>query len=191
MNQREFGQKVLQLWARTRVPLTRTAIVTLTGVSAKKAETWLEAMVRDELLEVDSDDAGQLVWTVPGVDRAPGGPSTLDQVLRLDSLTRDVQREQSRALAVREGDRPLVKADGKKSVVASTALSLFLGPFGLLYAAPLKVSLPVMLAWVIACGLLPTFMIAWIAGLVHPLSAAAGAYFALDHNAGVELDKKG
>jgi hypothetical protein len=105
--------------------------------------------------------------------------------MRLQTLTREVQREKSTALAVHR-DQAMVVQTGKKSVLAATGLPLLLGPFGLLYSAPLRISLPVMLAWLTACGLLPTFMIAWMVGIVHPLSAAAGAYFALDHNAGVD-----
>jgi hypothetical protein len=185
LNQDGFQKRVLELWARTRVPLTRIAIVTLTGVPVRKVQTWLDAMVQDELLEVDSDDAGELVWRVPGVSRPPVAPRTVDEVLRLESLGREVQR--STALARRPDHLPAT-VDGKKSVVASTALSFFLGPLGLLYAAPSRISVPVAVAWLIACGLLPHFMIAWMIGLVHPLSAAAGAYFALDHNAALAED---
>jgi len=64
VKQAAFDARILELWTKTRLPLTRANVVAVTGVPVKKAEAWLDAMVRDELLEMDSNDDGDLLWTV-------------------------------------------------------------------------------------------------------------------------------
>jgi hypothetical protein len=176
-----FERRVVDLWARTRLPLTRANLMATTGAPRAKLDGWLDAMVKDGLLELDSDDEGELLWTVRGAKRAPTGLASLDQVLRMNALGREADAEVSqRGLAVRaRGDA--VVAD-KKSVLASGLLSFLFGPFGLLYAAPLKVALPAVGAWVLACAIIPTFILIYVMGALSPIFAVAGVLYALGYN---------
>ena len=60
----EFEQAVLELAMTTRVPLTRANILFYSGASAKQAEKWLDEMLGSGLVEFDSDDNGEIFYTV-------------------------------------------------------------------------------------------------------------------------------
>ena len=70
----------------------------------------------------------------------------------------------------------------KKSVAVSGALAFFLGPIGLLYAAPVGVALPAALAWALAIAIIPGFLLMYIAIVVCPLSAIAGVLYGFGYN---------
>ena len=70
----------------------------------------------------------------------------------------------------------------RKSVVVSGALSFFLGPLGWLYAAPWPVAVGGSLAYLIACKLLPMFIVVYVLGIVAPFSAIAGVLYAMGFN---------
>ena len=72
MKRAEFEHSVLTLWMTTRVPLTRANLQFYSGADRRQMEKWLDDMVRDGALEFDSDDAGEVLYTVP----APSGPKT-------------------------------------------------------------------------------------------------------------------
>jgi hypothetical protein len=174
VKQAAFDARILELWTKTRLPLTRANVVAITGVPVKKADAWLDVMVRDELLEMDSTDDGDLLWTVRGSARPTRGLQTVAEVLKMQSLTKEMERP-----AEKRGSSPIVLASGananKKSVVLSGALSFFLGPMGLLYAAPMSVAAPAALAWLIAGAIIPSFFLVYIAGIVCPVSALGPA----------------
>jgi len=185
-----FEAKVLELWARTRLPLTRANVIAATGAPRARADAWLDAMVRDQLLEVDSDDDGELLWVVRGATRPATGLETLDAVLRMQSLSREVGLARDTGPA---RDTGLARARGRlaaltgaeaggKSVVASGLLSFFFGPLGLLYAAPLKVAVPAALGWLIAASIIPKILLVYLMGVVSPLCAIAGVLYAIAYN---------
>jgi hypothetical protein len=178
VKQAVFDAKILELWTKTRLPLTRANVVAITGVPVKKAEAWLDVMVRDELLEMDSTDDGDLLWTVRGSARPTRGLQTVAEVLKMQSLTKELARPAEKKSA------PIILARGanRKSVVLSGALSFFLGPLGLLYAAPMSVALPAALGWLIAGAIIPSFFLVYIAGIVCPVSALAGVLYAWGYN---------
>ena len=177
VKQSAFDVTILELWTTTRLPLTRANVVVVTGVPLKNAEAWLDAMVRSELLDMDSNDDGELLWTVRGSTRPARGLETAAEVTRMASLRAEL------AAPSRKNDAPVVfRAREKKSALLSTALSFFLGPLGLLYAAPMRVALPAGLAWLIAGAIIPSFFLVYIAGLVCPLSAVAGLLYAWGYN---------
>jgi hypothetical protein len=70
----------------------------------------------------------------------------------------------------------------RKSVIASGLLSFFFGPLGWLYAAPWPVAIGASGAYVLACAILPTFMIVWLLGITAPISALAGVFYAIGFN---------
>jgi hypothetical protein len=180
-----FEARVLDLWARTRLPLTRANVIAATGAPRAKADLWLDAMVKGDLLELDSDDDGEMLWVVRGTKRPARGLETLDEVRRMQAASHDAEIVVSRrggALATRSPSAALARGGDKKSVVASGLLSFFLGPLGLLYAAPLKVALPAVLAWVVACSLIPKFILVYLLGAISPVCAILGVLYAIGYN---------
>jgi len=179
-----FEARVLDLWARTRLPLTRVNVIAATGAPRAKADAWLEAMVQDQLLELDSDDDGEMLWVVRGSKRPARGLESLDEVRRMQALSQETAMVEAPrgGLAPRASARGLAVGSDKKSVVASGALSFFLGPFGLLYAAPLKVALPAAFVWVLACSIVPKVILIWSLGVISPLCAILGVLYALGYN---------
>ena len=173
----------------TRVPLTRANLQFYTGVPRAKLEPWLDELVGSAVLEVDSDDAGELLWSVLGANRPANGTTDVTAAKKLQQLKGEVSS--SRALMKRAPD--LLAALGgngahgghgndKKSLVASGALSFFLGPVGWLYAAPLKETIPAILVFLVLMNVLPHIILLPLLSLIMPLSAAAGAVYAWRHN---------
>jgi hypothetical protein len=186
MNEVEFEKRVLELWTRTRVPLTRANLQAHAKVPRAKVERWLDAMVSDGVLELDSDDDGELLWIVRGAARAPGGVTTIAEVERKERLSAEVGALGSAASLALRGARgdlaTTAKGTEKKSLVASGALSFFFGPFGWLYAAPLKEALPAVIVYVILCSILPSFLLVYLIGLIGAASGIAGVLYAWSYN---------
>lgn len=82
-----------------------------------------------------------------------------------------------------EISRPREK--GEKSWLASSALSLFLGPLGWLYAGSFREAIPAGLGWIILMAIfskLPFFLIMPVLMVAMPISAIAGFVYALQYN---------
>jgi hypothetical protein len=200
VNQRSFESRVLDLWVTTRVPLTRVNLSVYSGAPREKVERWLDNLVNAGVLELDSDDDGELLYRVRGAARPATGATAVGEVVkrrRLEGEARKLTRrsaappdddpasalarieKQTRALARRAGTAAALRGGGgDRSVIASAALSFFLGPLGWLYAAPLKTAAAGIGGFLLLYWLLPTFLFTPLLGLLLPASAAAGAYFA-------------
>jgi hypothetical protein len=188
MNQQEFEHQVLELWTRTRVPLTRSNLLAHTRIPRDKLDRWLNEMVRERLLELDSDDDGEIVWKVRGSARPSRGArharrhqSQIEAVGGRGSA--HVGREHSRS--GRRASRSIGLGAGreeKKSLIAAGALSFFFGPLGWLYAAPLKEAIPAILVFGLICAILPNFLLAYILPMVNIPSAIAGLAYAWSYN---------
>jgi hypothetical protein len=180
--QQDFEARVLNLWMTTRVPMTRANLLFYTKAPRKKVAAWLDELTADGVLEVDADDAGEMIWiehadnagemiwTVRGAERAPSGPTRLEEAAaapetasgdlaaKLERLKREALTGLARAgtsLAVPKEARALLRTTpGQKNLAVSGLLSLFFGPFGLLYAAPYRVAVPLSVAMVLAMVLL-------------------------------------
>ena len=186
MTRDDFEHRLLSLWMTTRVPFTRANLQFVTGVPRARLSGWLDGLVADGVLDVDSDDAGELVWTVRGATRATTGPERPEEVRKLDELSREVRRSPSTAL-VKAGARAASLArpahgGEHKSLIASGVLSFFFGPFGWLYAAPLKAASIAALVYFVMLAVLPHFLLAPIMGLLHAASAAVGVAYAYRHH---------
>jgi hypothetical protein len=183
MTRNAFEQQVLRLWMTSQVPLTRANLSFYTELDRAQLERWLDELVGAGVLEVDSDDAGELIWTVVGAARPAHGTTSVADVKKLDSLKQEVAP--SRALVRRPAVDAFVAkvhpSDGK-SLVASGALSFFFGPLGWLYAAPLKEALPAVMVYLIIMMLLPHALLAPLLGVFAPLSALTGILYAWRHN---------
>jgi hypothetical protein len=181
MRQSDFEQRVLELWVSTRVPFTRVNLQVLTGVPRKKLETWLDAMVGEGTLEVDSDDAGEMIWSVLGAERSRTGTTSVADLKKMGDLKRSVSPVQSALVRRAMGGSLLGTKSGgdEKSVIASGALSLVLGPVGWLYAAPLSDAVPAIFVVTLLMKFLPLFL---LVPILWPLSSLAGLFYAWQYN---------
>ncbi|HEY7373834.1 MAG TPA: hypothetical protein VIF57_16860 [Polyangia bacterium] len=182
MKQKDFEARVLAIWVRSRVPLTLAHVQHLTGATRDRSKQWLDAMTVAGVLDVEVADDGEMIWTVRGAERPRSGAETVAEWERMQTLTREVARAPT-ALAARALGGALVRGgDDKKSVVASGALSLVLGPLGWLYAAPLREAVPGAAVYVGLFSLLPHFLLVPLLGVLMPISGVAGVYYAWRHN---------
>jgi hypothetical protein len=110
------------------------------------------------------------------------------EVSRLDSLKTEMNRMAAGAALALEvaGLKEPTRPPGRKSLLRSGLLSFFLGPFGWLYAAPLKEAIPAIVIYAAAFGLLqwilPSILLIWILGIVNVVTGLAGALYAWGHN---------
>jgi hypothetical protein len=181
MKQQRFESRVLEIWMRSRVPLTLANVQHLTGAPRDKVGRWLDAMTAGGVLDADVGDDGEMIWRVRGAERAAGGPQTVAELERLERLTTEVAGP-TRALAQLAAVTGLARRGEQKSVVASGALSLIFGPLGWLYAAPLREAVPAVAVVTAATVFLPAFLLTPLLGIVAPLSGLAGVYYAWRHN---------
>ncbi len=77
MNGKEFEQALLELAMTTRAPLSRANISFYTGVPAKQAEKWLDELLAEAIVEIDTDDEGEIVYNVTGAKRPENGATAL------------------------------------------------------------------------------------------------------------------
>src|SRR3954471_22105993 len=91
MNQHDFEHRVIELWMTTRVPLTRANLLFFTKAPRKKLDAWLEAMVGEGVLDVDSDDEGEMIWTLRGAARPARGAERVEEIVKMDALSREVR----------------------------------------------------------------------------------------------------
>lgn len=182
MKQRDFESRVLEIWMRSRIPLTAAHVQHLTGASRDKVRRWLDAMTVGGALDADVDDDGEMVWKVRGAERPASGPQTVAELERIERLAAEVAGA-STALAQVSRVTGLTRRDGsQKSIIASGALSLFFGPLGWLYAAPMREAVPGVVIAAAVGALLPSFLLAPLLGIAAPLSGIAGVYYAWRHN---------
>lgn len=83
MKKDEFESAVLDLWVTTSIPLTVANLQYHTKEPRRKVCKWLDALVIEGTLDMDSDDSGEAVYTVPGADRPISGPRTFAEAERL------------------------------------------------------------------------------------------------------------
>lgn len=203
MTQEAFEARILHLWMTTRVPLTRANILFFTRAPRKKAEQWLDALVSEGVLDFDSDDDGEVHWTVKGANRPARGADKVEDVLRLEQLGAEVRGGRGPTRPVKPVTGSLVPSDdvaseartlarnalaregGEKSLVASGILSLLLGPIGWIYAGPLKEAIPGALLFVAALWvlrLLPFVLSGPAVSLLYAASGALGVLYAWQYN---------
>jgi hypothetical protein len=202
----EFEPAVLELWMKSRIPLTKAHLQYHTKAKRRRIEKWLDELVVEGVLDVEVTDEGEMIWTVPGATRPLDGPETFAAYeklvnLRAEARKRVRSRSKKRKPAEDSADEPifgspttaLVRAgkasldldkprkEGEKSLLLSAGLSFF-GPLGWLYAGSFKESLPAIAAFLAAGAILPSFLLMPIMWVAMPLSAIAGLVYAWQHN---------
>jgi hypothetical protein len=100
----EFESELLDLWVTTAIPLTMDNLGQHTGAPPRAMRAWLEQLMLDGVVEMGSDDHGELLFTVTGAKRALDGPRTLDERSRLETLKREVSAEYARKQARRKAE---------------------------------------------------------------------------------------
>lgn len=188
MKQEEFERALLRLWTTTRVPLTRANLLAVTEAPRAKLDGWMSALVTDGIAEIDSDDDGEVLWRVRGAERPKTGPRSVAEIHAWDRLNREVGTTPSAPTATRLEARFLPRDDDaggvgdEKSLVASGVLSFVFGPFGWLYAAPLKESIPAIAAMTVLAALLPSALFLPLFSASLPVFALAGVGYAHAYN---------
>ena len=136
MKKDEFESATLELWMTTGIPLTQANLQYHTRLPRRKLRAWLEAMVGEGVLDMDVDDAGEIVYTVPGAERPPSGARTFAEYERLGTLHGQIAAERgrqshgrrpARGTAARSGGRTrglLSELDDPSLATATTALSI-------------------------------------------------------------------
>lgn len=188
MKQEEFERALLRLWTTTRVPLTRANLLAVTEAPRAKLDGWMSALVTDGIAELDSDDDGEVLWRVRGAERPKTGPRSVAEIHAWERLNREVGTTPSAPAATRLEARLLPRDDDagavgdEKSLVASGVLSFVFGPFGWLYAAPLKESIPAIAAMTVLAALMPPALFLPLFSASLPVFAVAGVGYAHAYN---------
>ncbi|HEY2747348.1 MAG TPA: hypothetical protein VGL86_22150, partial [Polyangia bacterium] len=190
MTRDEFEHRILSLWMTTRMPLTRANLQFVTGAPRAKLEKWLDELTADGVVDVDADDEGEMVWGVRGAARATTGPTSPEEVKKLGDLKREVAAASAAGtglalmkLGSNATHALLARGDGKKSLIASGALSFLFGPLGWLYAGSLKEGAAGGLAWILLWVILPHWTILaplWLTAMAA--SGAIGVLYAHKYN---------
>ncbi len=194
MNRDDFETRVLDLWMKTRIPLTLAHLQYHCNVKRKKLKEWLDEMVVEGVLELDVSDDGEMVWQVPGAERPPSGPRSFAEMEKLDALRPgkrsrgademaglDVARTALTVAGRARNEISRPPKDGEKSLLVSAGLSL-LGPVGWLYAGAFKEAIPATIALLIVGKILPAFLLMPILMVALPLSAITGLIYAWQYN---------
>lgn len=111
-----------------------------------------------------------------------------EESTRQESLKARVERVTSGAALALEvaGLKTPTRPLGKKKLLTSGLLSFLFGPFGWLYAAPLKEAIPAIVVYVVVFWLLnlvlPSLLLVWPLAIVNVLAAIAGALYAWGFN---------
>lgn len=114
----EFEPRVLEMWLKTQISLTRAHVQFYTGAPRKRLEKWLDEMTLDGVLDVDINKDGDMEWSVIGANRPPDAPTTFDELERLDRI-KQAARKKVRA---RAAERGLITLDASELPVPATAL---------------------------------------------------------------------
>lgn len=206
MNDREFEQVVLDLWMTSQVPLTRANLIFYTGLGHKQVTRHLDEMIKHGLLDVDSDDEGELLYKIRGSSRPSLGPQSLvrcpscgrasaegnrcsrcGQFLdsRLRSLSKGLGQATSALTLLQTGASGFMKPTGSqkdKSLVLGGALGL-LGPLGWFYAGAWKETVPALAIWMVLFSLPLIKPLFWLLlPILLPLSALIGIAYTSSYN---------
>ncbi|MCG8423196.1 MAG: hypothetical protein MJE77_35285 [Proteobacteria bacterium] len=122
MKKDELESAVLDLWVTTQISLTPANIQYHSGLPRRKLKKWLDELVMDGTLELGSDDAGELVFTVPGADRPASGVRNFAERDRLAALKNSVRAESAKKAAKRR-ERELAELRAREQAAQEASRS--------------------------------------------------------------------
>jgi len=100
VNRDEFESKILELWMKSRIPLTTANLQYFAGVSRQTVNSWIDESLEQGLLDIDLGEYEDVTYVVRGAERSPDGPTTCEEYERKRAL---VQEAKERILARRNG----------------------------------------------------------------------------------------
>ena len=103
MNRDEFEAKVLEVWSKSRVPLTEANLQHFAGVSRAELNDWVDELLYSGVLDIDIEGAAELQYCVPGAQRSVDGPTSCEAYDKKRKLVEEAKR---RILARRAGKDP-------------------------------------------------------------------------------------
>lgn len=120
MDRDEFESKVLELWTKSQVPLTEANLQFFAEVPRRTLSGWLEALLKERVLDIEVDDGGEVEYAVVGAARSATGPSSCEEYQRKREMVDEAKR---RILARRAGKAYVPDGDAseQKLVVSRSA----------------------------------------------------------------------
>lgn len=101
MNSAEFEAKVLEVWVKSRVPLTTANLQYFAGVPRRQLNGWIDDLLKNGVLDVDIEsDEGEIEYAVPGAERSPTGLTNCEEYEKKRKMIDDAK---ARILAKRAG----------------------------------------------------------------------------------------
>lgn len=177
----------------TQVPLTKPNLLFYTGASSKQAEKWLDGMLAEGLLDIDTNDDGDIIYTVRGAKRPATGPRELIRCgncgkatgkgvkcsrcnqladAKLKALRAELDTAGTALAVLRQGQGALrPHLEGEKNLALAGVLGFFAGPFGWLYAAPMREAIPAIIVSLVILKALGIWFIAPLSALISMLYA--------------------
>ncbi|MBT8492750.1 MAG: hypothetical protein KJO07_06790 [Deltaproteobacteria bacterium] len=96
MTKDELERAILDLWLKTRIPLTRAHLQYHTGASRKKLGEWLDELSVEGVLDFEVTDDGDMLYKVPGATRPADGANSFAELEKLGKLKREVASKPKR-----------------------------------------------------------------------------------------------
>lgn len=166
-----FERRLLRLIFRTNVPLSPVHVAYHLRLPVAEARSHLDHMVTAGILEVDSDDAGHILYTCPGrppLEKLPDPKPPRKRSKRMRALAR-LHRGQSPQALVPATSPELVFDDRRFSPAAAAALSVFLPGVGQIYSG----RVPQGIGWMFATGL--GYLLFLVPGLILHICCVVNA----------------
>jgi hypothetical protein len=142
-----FERRLLRLMFRTNAPLTPVHVAYHLDLPILEARSHLEQLVSMGVLELDSDEAGHIVYSYPMRPPVEGLPEPRPPRKRRKGIPALVPAVQTGALQPLTPE--LLWDDRRYSAAAAAALSFFLPGVGQIYSG----RVPQGIGWMIATGL--------------------------------------
>ena len=167
-----FERRLLRLIFRTNVPLTPVHVAYHLRLPVAEARANLDLMVSSGILELDSDEAGHIVYACPGrppLEKLPDPKPPRKRSKRIRALARLQRAEHTHATLVPATSPELVFDDRRFSPAAAAALSFFLPGVGQIYSG----RVPQGIGWMFATGL--GYLLFLVPGLILHICCVVNA----------------
>ena len=100
MDRDEFESKVLEVWTKSRIPLTQANLGYFANVPDRTLEGWIDDLLEEGFFDLDVGEDGALAYSLRSAMRSPDGPDTPAAYVRKRQM---VEEAKERILARRAG----------------------------------------------------------------------------------------